>query len=258
MAEEKPTEKRIKISKAQQEMMLAVLVASLALGVCLVLMIYFTKMIFFNAKVLTAQDESIDNYTVSLKNAEALKTNITEGMANNEDLESVARDSLDMCYEDGKKIDFAERYEEATTTSDKADQLSLMKKCSALRVIPDALPAQENDEALLASLNKIFLVSDWEPETLAPSGGTSTTTTAEGLGVIPVTLSVEADTATVNKVLSNIEKSIRAFDIQTATISWTESGLALRAQSNSYYTEDVAAEETNKTVYAKENKKGTK
>ncbi len=287
--EEKVTNKRVKISKAQQQTMLSVLVTSLVFGFALVLSIYFIRTAIFNKKVLTAEDESIENYSKSILNIGickdtdgdkilskkeidkcnpdsiavdsipgTLRYNVAVEMANNKDLESVARDSLSDCYDsDGKKKDYVQAYSDATTDEEREYQLGLMKMCTALRVVPDALPAQENDEALLASLNEIFIESNWDPESLSPSGST-VDIDIEGLGGIPVSLVVEADAETTLRVLTNIEKSIRAFDPTVATIAWTESGLNLRAQMTSYYTEDAAIQESTKTVTAKEQKRGRK
>lgn len=135
----------------------------------------------------------------------------------------------------------------------------MMQICSALRVIPDALPSNVNEEALLASLNKIFILSNWDPETISP-GGTAKVDEKNGLGVIPVNLSIEADTAKAFRVLNNMEKSIRTFDVTTANIEWSgKDGFTLNAQANSYYVEPMTLKEEIKTVYANEKKaKGSK
>lgn len=290
MAKEKTTDKRVKISKAQQQIMLMALVTSLIFGVALVLSIYFIRSSAFYTKVLTAEDESIENYSKSIldigickdsdrdkilskKEIEkcdpnnisvdsvpgTLRYNVAVEMAENEDLESVARESLNDCYDaSGKKKDYVEAYSNASTDEEREYQLGLMKMCTALRVVPDALPAQENDEALLASLNQIFIESNWEPESLSPNGSTVEEISIEGLGGIPLSLVVEADVETTLRVLTNIEKSIRSFDPTTATVAWTEGGLNLRAQMVSYYTEDASIEESVKTVTAKEQKRGGK
>lgn len=223
MAEEKPAQgKRLKISKAQQYTMLEVLVASLILGTCLVLAVFLVKYIIFNTTIISekgaaieAYDETILNIGIckdtdkngSLSNKEiencdpnelslndipnTLRSNVIEKMAQNEDLESVARQREADCYDaDGQKIDFFELYEESTNETEKQRYLQLTKVCSALRVIPDALPAQKNTEALMASLNQIFILSNWEPETLSPRDDIVTSQIAN-VGIIPTTLRVE-------------------------------------------------------------------
>lgn len=276
--------KRIKITKTQQQILLAVLGASLAVGICAVLAIYFVKTIFFNAKVITAKDEAIVNYEKTIKNvgicedtngdtrynneelnkcnpdainAEdmpgTLRYNVMVNMANNTDLEEVGRDRLSECYGlGGKKTDFTKLYDEAKTDEQRLYYLYMTRMCSSLRVIPDALPSQRNTEALMASLNQIFLLSNWQPESLSPSDVVPNVK-IEGLQVIPLSLIVETDSKTTLNVLDNIEKSIRTFEVNSATISWSgEDRLELRASANSYYTDNVSVQENTKTVYATE------
>lgn len=273
--------KRSKISKTQQQTMFIVLIASIIVGVSAVLGIYFFKTIKFNSKVIEAKDEAISDYEKTIKNvglcrdtdrdgkysdeelskcdpdsidsstmSGTLRYNIMVDMAKNVDLESVARESDSACFsDDGKKIDFQKLYDDAETDSERSRYISMLKACSALRVIPDALPAQANEEALMASLNQIFILSGWEPEALSPSG--NAVSNAEGVSTIPISLKVEANSGTTVTVLNNIERSIRTFEISSARITWSGTdSLTLQAQGSAFYTEDADVVETNKTIYA--------
>ena len=145
-------------------------------------------------------------------------------------------------------------YEKAESTKD-STQLShasqLIKSCSALRVIPDALPAFKNEEALLASLNKLFIVSGWNPNTISPSGSESASEMLAGLNTLTVSLSVETDSSTTMNVLNNIERSIREFDIEKATIEWgSNNTLQLEAQATAYYMNETKITETTQTITA--------
>lgn len=278
--------KRIKISKTQQQTLLIVLVAAVVLGICGVLIVYFGKYIGFNSKVIEAKDQAISDYEKTITNVGlcrdtnkdgkfsdeeirkcnpdtldsstmpgSLRYNVMMNMANNTDLESVARESQKDCFDaNGDKIDWQKKFDETENDEEKSRYMSMLKMCSALRVIPDALPAQANEEALMSSLNQIFNISAWDPEALSPSGNVVSGT--EGLSTIPVSLSVEADSAKTMTVLNNIERSIRTFDLQTATVSWSgQNYLALQSQGVAYYTEDADVVESNKTVYASNNAK---
>lgn len=281
-------EKRKKISKSQQEIILFILITSLIFGVCIVLSIYCVKMINYQSKIIEAEDRSIANYTKTITNvgvcrdenkdgqysseeldrcnpnnltAETmpgtLRYNVLVGLADNEDLESVAREAQTDCFDQqtGVKIDYKTLYENEENSNLRGYYLDMMKACSALRAVPDALPAQENVEALLASLNQIFNLSNWTPKSLAPND-TATASSIDGVGAIPVSLSVEADDATTLKVLSNIERSIRTFEMSRATISWSGTDtLTLRAQAVAYYTDEEDLAETTTTVYADDSKK---
>lgn len=278
--------KRLKISQAQQTILLAVGAASIMLGVAVVLSIYFIKYIAFNTKVIEAKDAAIADYSAAIKDSGAcskpkdgktysldelkkcspndvdagnvvgsLRYNVLVDMASNESLESVARNSLSVCKDPNTGTnytynDLLEKYETADSSSTRSYYLSAIKICSALRVIPDALPVKENDEAMLASLNQIFLMSNWVPESLSPSSS-ATKENENGLLSIPVSLRIEADNDKTLTVLNNIEKSIREFSITSATIEWANNNqLNLNAKAVAYYTEEVETSETTKTVRA--------
>ena len=291
--------KRIKISKIQQHMMLAALGTSLVFGVSLVFSIYFIKYISFNTKVISEKDTAISNYNIAIKNVgicttknadgkfsdkdlkecnpetitaeeipDTLRNNVLIGMTEeNNDLESVARDSQSTCYDgNNRKIDFAKQYQEALKIEDaekraeaRENAFYMLKMCSSLRVIPDALPASKNDAALLSSMNQIFLISGLEPESLSPSKNTEVSPIA-GLEAIPMNVSVKDTVTNTTKLLQNLEKSIRSFSFQTAVISWkeeTEEGqkLELNAQALAFYTNRITASENQKTLYASKDRK---
>lgn len=279
-------EKRIRIDRTKQQIMLMVLAASLVTGLCLVLSVFFIKYINFNNKVIKEKDASIANYNTTIKNVgicidknkdgtytddelescdpetvdvkslpNTLRYNVLVEMANNQDLESVGREALSNCYHNGKKRDFAEAYYKAADEKSKLLQLQMLKMCSSLRAVPDALPASKNEEALMASLNQVFRISNYDPEALSPAGG-SPVSTIEGVGVIPVSLSIpKTKMQKTMEILQNIERSIRTFQVTSASIKWSsnedgENMLELSAQANSYYAEEKEAVEETKTVYA--------
>lgn len=283
MAGNKPADtKREKISKAQQLTMLEVLGASLVLGTCLVLMNFIGKYIEFNTRIIAAKNEAIEQYDQTLRNIgvcpdsdrdgrlstreiadcdpnavktsdvpNSLRYNVLEVMAQNTDLESVARNRNENCYDaEGKRIDFNELYNSAVTESERQQLLQATKICSALRVISDALPAQKNTEALMASLNQLFIVSNREPENIAPRDDSVVLEELTGVEAIPVTLQVNGDGPTILTVLDNIDRSIRDFDITSATVEWTSNGLSLSARANAYYLDEYWSLETDKTVRA--------
>ena len=278
--------KRVKISKTQQQMLLIALVAATLMGVFMVLIVFFAKYISFNGKVISAKDNAIVGYEKTIKNVGlckdtnndgkysddelakcnpesvdsaslpgTLRYNVMVNMANNVNLESVARNSQANCFdENGDKINWQEKFDNTDNEKEQAEYLSMLKMCSALRVIPDAMPAQANEEALMSSLNQIFLISQWEPESLSPSGEVDSENS--GLATIPISLSVESSAEKTLTVLNNIERSIRTFDIQSATISWSNKDfLTLDAQGVAYYTEDSGLRESTETVYATDNAK---
>lgn len=282
MAKEGPaTGKRERISKAQQYTILEVLGASLVLGACVVLSIFLIKYVDFNTLIITEKNEAISEYDQTLRNVGicvdsdnngrlnddelescdpnatsladvegSLRYNVLVTMAENDYLESVARQRTENCYDDlGNRIDFDELYEESTNELDKQRYLQSAKICSALRVVPDALPAQKNTEALMASLNQIFILTGWDPDRLAPLEDVIDSE-IEGVATIPVQLRVEGPSETVLTALNNVERSIREFDILTATVEWTSQGLSLQGDANAFYLETGMELEETETLYA--------
>ncbi|MBR0480058.1 hypothetical protein IJJ49_02235 [Candidatus Saccharibacteria bacterium] len=285
MAKEVAIEKRAKISEAQQYMLLSVLVASLFLGTAISMVSHFVQQISFNTKVIMAEDEAIVAYSNAIKqtgickspkgavysNEElnacdpdsidiseipgTLRANILENVAASSALNSVPKEDDKSCINPSTNKNYTynelnDLYERANTSTELNAASQLIKSCSALRVIPDALPAFKNEEALLASLNKIFLLSGWEPESLSPSGSATTSALGTNLNALSVRVSIEADSATTLNVLNNIERSIREFNVDRATIEWSDDGLTLQAQATAYYMDESTLKESTTTIKA--------
>lgn len=282
MAKDLEIGKRLKISKAQSSMLGAVAVASIVLGASLVLGVYFLKQIRFNSAVVAAKEEAIQGYSNAIRDygvckqphrkiytekelkqcnpneirvsdvSGTLRSNVMVNMAQNEALESVARNGLSVCVDSstGEKYSYDQlyaRYENATDPDEKATRLEIFGLCSSLRAIPDALPAAKNELALMASLDKIFKLSGWEPDSMSPGG--DGTTEIPGLGAINVNLSVHTYNTTTVKVLQNLEKSIREININTASIEWSAGNqLNINASATAYYTEPGTLNEGLMTV----------
>jgi len=287
MAERPAKEKRHYISKAQRTTLLEVLITSVVLGACIVLSNFLIKYINFNTKIITEKDAAIADYnstiidvgvckdenhdgkltdkelkacdpdSVSLSDVpNTLRYNIYESMAKNGDLESVARrrQAGGLCYdEDGEEINFTARYNQAKTEEERAQALQGMRSCSSLRVISDALPEKRNTEALMSSLNELFIEAQIEPESISPRDET-VTSLVDGVSVIPVTFRMNGSGADVIRILDVIERSIRTFDITSGVFQWSSSGINMRAEAEAYYLDESLALETKKTVRAAERK----
>ena len=273
MAEkELSTTKRFKITKAQEYMLAAVLGASVIFGVTLALLVHFTQKISLNGRALSALEESTVAFSDTIKtigvcakpaeevytdkeiaacdpesvninqNQQTLRYNILHNLAQNAALNSVPKEADSLCLNSEGRSYTAEelqkRLDEANEKNDAAaiqEASNLVRVCSALRIIPDALPATYNEEALLASLNKLFIISNWTFKSISPNG-TSNATINNNLKAISVSLLVDADTGTTMNVLHNVERSIREFNIERATIEWGGAdSLKLNASATAYY-----------------------
>lgn len=290
MAKEIALSKIAKISQAQQYMLLSVLGASVFLGAGISLTKHFVEQIIFNANYIAAEEQSIAAYSDVIQktgvckkpngsvytreeiekcNPESIETselkgtlryNILENLATNQALNSVPQDNNSNCTNSitGQPLTYKELsrdYKSAEGDVARQAALAKLKSCSALRVIPDALPSFENSEALLASLNRIFILSNWEPESISPSSGSynsgedGESATISGVNPIDVNLSIEAGTATTMNILHNIERSIREFKIQNATIEYSDDrNFTLKANASAYYTNESSIQESTLNV----------
>lgn len=256
MAKQVALKKRAMIDKATQKIFLTICVMGVVLGLALVGSIYFIKWMSFNGKVIARKDEIIQSYKEIQKNIESLKTEIigngeddANNLANNEYLEVIAGAREASCRTfDGGLVDVS-------------NDIELARTCSALRVIPDALPSVENSVAVYASLNKLFLMTEIngqtgvvEPDSISP-GGNSKTDEKTGLSTIPVNLSIRENGSTTKAILDTIERSIRNFDIQNVTISWwggngDNGEIELRGSAVAYYSGAVEATKKSEVIYA--------
>lgn len=214
-----------------------------------------------NGTYTEAELKSCNPNTLSAEEVpNTLRYNILYQTAKNADLESVGRESLSLCYDSaGKRIDFSEKQKSAENEQEKLLYADLNKKCSAIRVIPEALPSKQNTEALLSSLNKIMLLSSWQPEKISPDGE-ATPLDIPGLGFMPLKFSTEANPEIVYSIIENIEKSIRNIDINRASISWGGRGrIEFSANATAYYAEHEQYQEKTTTVHLESgNKKSSK
>lgn len=276
--------KRIKISEAQKFMLISVFGASVVLGIAIALVSYFIRQISFSTRIIMTQEQSIANYSAVIKNTGACKApkgsiysseelknctpdsieskevegslryNILNTLASNDSLNSVPNEDNSSCINPRTNKNYT--YKELSNiyhNSNGSEELNaasqLIKSCSALRIVPDALPAFKNEEALLASLNKLFKVSGWEPESISPSSNTSESEVPEGLNGIAVNVSIEADSGTTTNILHNIERSIRDFNIESASIEWSGSNrLLLNGQASAYYADKAFISESKKML----------
>lgn len=265
------TTKRFKITKAQEYMLAAVLGASVVLGATLALLVHFTQKISFNSKVLSAVDQSIQDFSNTIKttgvcakpseevytdeeiascnpeavqidqNPQTLRYNVLHNLAQNTALNSVPKEADSMCLNSAGRSYTAEELQKMLTEANNKNDPEeiqeasrLVRSCSALRIIPDALPASYNEEALLASLNKLLVTSGPEPESLSP-GGTSNATLNNNIKAFSVKLAIDYDTETTMNVLHDVERSIREFNIERATIEWNGPTLKINASATAYY-----------------------
>lgn len=279
--------KKAKISKAQQYMLLTVFGTGIVIGAAIAVVSHCIRLIGFNARVISAKDQAIVTYSDTIKNAGVcksprgtvyaldelkncdpntistsevpgtLRSNILNNLASNESLSFVSSMGDDSCLnpETGKTYTYKElntNYNNAKTEEEISSATNLIKRCSALRLIPDALPSHKNEEALLASLNKIFNISGWTPETISPGGFYGDTSIVSGVMPLSVNLEIRSDAETAYVLLDNIEHSMREFDIKQATIESSGAVLEMSIRAEAYWVEPTKLNEVTEVVLVDE------
>ena len=243
--------KRSKIDTMQRNMFAGVCIASIIFGVSLVGIVRLSKTISFNSRVIGEKDKVINGYKQIQSDLDALKTNVSN-LVSNENLESVARYRADECYGNSTKEIDNEDY--------KDQAIELARTCSALRVIPDALPSSNNTEATLSSMNQLLYWSNNKAgvtfDALSSNfGGDAGSEVTESVHVVSVSLDLEDTADNIHGALAEIENSIRNFDISSANISWSGKSLIsgelkLSASYSAYYSDPVSPEPRSRNVCA--------
>lgn len=281
--------KRAKITQAQQYMILAVFGATLFLGAAIAVVMKSITKIGFSASVIMAEDQSIVSFSNAIRDigictkpkgevytddelkscnpdsinvsstssnlVGTLRYEILKTIASNKALESVANQSKSNCVnpKTGKNYTYSELEQNYNDAGEDGEKLiaagNLIRTCSALRVIPDALPAYKNEEALLASVDQIFRDSGTTPESLRPTEETQLASFGNNLYANSVRLSIETTTKDLHVFLRNVEHSIRNFNIDRATISWgSNDSVEFSAFGTAYYMDPSTITVTSKTI----------
>ena len=244
--------KRSKIDGMRRNMFVAVCIASVILGASIVGVIRLAKTIGFNSKVIGEKEKIINGYVQIQADLEVLKSNVSN-LVSNEKLESVARYRADECYGNSTKEIDNEDY--------KDQAIELARTCSALRVIPDALPSSNNTEATLSSMNQLLYWSNNKSGVIFESlssdfGGEAASEVTDSVHVVSLRTEMKDSAEHIHGALSEIENSVRNFDISSANISWTgrlfdSEQLEFSAEYSAYYSDPVSAEIRQRNVCAK-------
>ena len=263
--------KRLKITKAQRTMFVTVCLASIAVGITFVLSVYLVKVISFNGKLLTQKGYVVDALKQDQSNLESLAGQISD-LTKNENLESVARTRTVTDCSGFYGIDMSL---EGVKTEEEVEKV---RRCSSLRVIPDAMPAtsanislDDVDTTTRIQLGLIMdkagvdLSADSESavslEDTGYSGGSMSSTSGsilEPYSMLEANINIEGDLSKMKTFLSIIDKTIRNFDLQQATIEMPTDGsnnFNFTGSYYTYYTNPVDLQIQKRTICADEKNK---
>ena len=259
--------KRLKITKAQRTMFVAVCLASIALGVTFVLVVYFAKIISFQGKLLTQKGYVVDALKQDQTNLSQLAGQISN-LTKNENLESVARTRTVTDCSGYYGIDMSL---EGVKTEEEVEKV---RRCSSLRVIPDAMPATSGtvslDDVDTTTRIQLDLIMDRAGVDLSADSdsavsveetgysGSSTSTSGsilEPYSMLEANVNIDGDLSKMKTFLSTIDKTIRNFDLQNATIeipSGDTTNFTFSGSYYAYYTNPVDLQIQKRTICADE------
>ncbi len=261
--------KWMKIDKAQRNMLVAVCCASIVLGVTIVGVVYFIKVIGFNATLLDEKGKIAKDYKTIQGNLRTLSSSVDE-LTTNENLEVVARTRSSSCPNEDDEVvaeDSEENAEDTEKEETKADTQSVevRRTCTSLRVIPDALPSKSNQEATLASMNQLLIWSDPSLQIETIGSGSSSSSYYEGendgsLKSLDASIMLSDSSGKIYRALDVVERSIRNFDITSATISFSDDdrnsgSIDLNATYKAYYADARKINTSSKKICADKNSK---
>lgn len=232
------------IAKANRMMFGAVALASVVAGAAVVGMSFLIQDINFNAKVISKQDETLNNIKKSAESVEG---------------------------SDGLKVKIKGLQTDQNLLASRASD-----EDNALRVILDALPSDANATAVAASLSeKILKIDNLTVESMtvepvvetADSSTTSSSTTSSSdpqgaealsakLKTVKFSFNVTSSSAEVlNEVLLRMERSIRTFKVESFKFERGKESISLNISGVAYYLPIDSLSLTSTTVKSEETKK---
>ena len=214
--------KRQKIAQSNRVMFFWIAGMSAVVGICLVVGYFLLQQLIFHTKVANEADKTVSTINKNIKTADSLRENVRLREVDS-GLNAVKTDS----------------------------------DARALQVILDALPADANDLALGASLQKKLIgevggvaiesLSVGGDETSADSMSTSSAT--EGVNTQPFTVTLTSgDVNALKEVMTRLERSIRTIDVDNFSLDKSENGYRLTLKGHAYYKVGEKVELTEKAV----------
>lgn len=199
--------KRAQIAAENKTMFIWVAGVSVILGFAVVISIFLVQMLFFNERVLSEKNKTIQTLIDNEAKIPTLESHVRALDANQALIDSRA------------------------STSDRAVQ-----------VILDALPSSPNSEALGASLQGKLLagidglvLNSLQVDSVSDSSTEDSLDVLVGSNEIPFSFSVSGDETVLKKVLTNLEISIRTIKVTSLKIESQNNIRTLSAQAKAFY-----------------------
>lgn len=212
--------------------MAIVVVTAIFAGAMLVLVLFLTRSVIFNAQLIAERDKALENFTEVQTNIDTLRKNVSN-METNENLEFLAGEKGVECYDD--KGELIKEY----------TKISQAQSCSALRTLKDALPLKRNDEGTLAEVNRL-ISSSGEGITLdklSMDKETKLKTSIANAKTMAIEMIFSGYPGEVKTAIQTLEKSIRQFEVREMSVTVQDDGkLRVETKLTAYYTSEAMAD----------------
>lgn len=195
--------KRQQISAANKTVFAWIIAASIVIGICGVISQFLLRELFFNNKILSALSKTNTTLTQNIQAYDSLKTDVTKLVADT--------------------------------------NLNLLKKganSTALQVIIDALPTEENRSALATSMQNEVLGPagiTLNSFTIADDGSQGPAATVEGVASFEFTFAMTGSYAQIQQAIHNMERSIRPITVESIELQGSASQLKASITAATYY-----------------------
>ncbi len=205
--------KRQSIDRSGRIVFVWVTIASVVVTVAIILAQAVFKQMMFNNKVTSAYSKTNSTIVKNIKSYDTLRTEVGKLIANKE-----------------------------------LTALRVMPEDTAVQVVIDALPTTNDTVSLAASLQQSVLArSGVKIESITFVGSDATTTTSTGisksqsqstqssLAEIPFIVQASGSYEVIQRMISDMSKSIRPISIQNVKLSGASTNMQVQVQAKTYY-----------------------
>lgn len=214
--------KRAQIAKANQVMLIWVMIVSVVIGFSAVASVFLVNKLVYNQKVINEKNKTVSTLDKNLKSIDGLKDQI-RALNSNAALQSVKAGQDD----------------------------------DAVQVVLDALPSSPNSLALGASLQNRILsgingltIEQLQVDTVNADGSSSSSSASGSTqqNSIPFRMTVVGDVTALDEVLTRLERSIRTIDVTGLTIESRGNNQALIITAQAFYQPETTIQLKDKEV----------
>lgn len=225
---EKTNNKRVQISQAQSRIMLIVSIATVITVFCLVSSKALVSQAAYQKRLVSARESSVKQ----------LQANKSASLTLIDQYNNVFQNTSTATNIIGGKFD--------------TNAAALPPNQDNARIVLNALPTSYDFAGLISSVAKILSDNGISSQSITGTDESATATTSASATPQPVeiklTIGGQGSYDSIQKVVKDLERSIRPFDIRTIQLNGTNSTMTFTAEISTYYQPAKTLETTKKKV----------